>query len=63
MYSRNGEDEISNADLAGEALFPHIIPMNVKFEVNFGIDKEAADKENWKEHIDTAFVKVDKVEE
>ena len=67
-YSRNGEDlgdafQISKEDLAGEALFPHIMTRNVKFEVNFGIDKEAADKENWKEPIDTAYVKVGKVAE
>ena len=67
-YSRNGEDlgdafQISKEDLAGQALFPHIMTRNVKFEVNFGIDKEAADKENWKEPIDAAYVKVGKVSE
>ena len=36
---------------------------NVKFEVNFGIDKAAADKENWMEPLSAEYVKVGKVEE
>merc|ERR1719189_1913480 len=31
---------------------------NVKFEVNFGIDKEAAAKENWKDALAEDYVKV-----
>ena len=67
-FTKNGEDQgdafqISKEDLGEAALFPHIMTRNVKFEVNFGIDKAAADKENWKDALATDYVKVGKVEE
>jgi len=67
-FTKNGEDQgdafqISKEDLGEAALFPHIMTRNVKFEVNFGIDKAAADKENWKDALATEYVKVGKVEE
>ena len=67
-FTKNGEDQgdafqISKEDLGEAALFPHIMTRNVKFEVNFGIDKAAADKENWKDALAAEYVKVGKVEE
>ena len=67
-FTKNGEDQgdafqISKEDLGQTALFPHIMTRNVKFEVNFGIDKAAADKENWMEPLSAEYVKVGKVEE
>ena len=67
-FTKNGEDQgdafqISKDDLGEAALFPHIMTRNVKFEVNFGIDKAAADKESWKEALAAEYVKVGKVEE
>ena len=66
-FTKNGEDQgdafqISQEDLGADALFPHIATRNVKFEVNFGIDKAAADKENWKDPLAEEYVKVGKVE-
>ena len=67
-FTKNGEDQgdafqITKEELGSSALFPHIMTRNVKFEVNFGIDKEAADKENWKEALAEEYVKVGKVAE
>jgi len=67
-FTKNGEDQgdafqISKEDLGETALFPHVMTRNVKFEVNFGIDKAAADKEGWKEALSAEYVKVGKVEE
>merc|ERR1719410_3209257 len=67
-FTKNGEDQgdafqISKEELGSGSLFPHIMTRNVKFEVNFGIDKEAADKENWKEPLAEEYVKVGKVAE
>ena len=62
-FTKNGEDQgdafqISKEELGDNALFPHIMTRNVKFEVNFGIDKEAAAKENWKDALAEDYVKV-----
>ena len=51
-WSKNGEDlgqafEIQRSELKGQALFPHIISRNVKFEVNFGHDSSGAPMDNW----------------
>jgi len=67
-FTKNGDDQgdafqIAKSDLNGAALFPHIMTRNVKFEVNFGIDKEAADKDNWQAPLGDDYVKVGKVEE
>jgi len=67
-FTKNGEDQgdafqISKADLDTKALFPHIMARNVKFEVNFGVDKEAAEKASWKDALDGDYVKVGAVEE
>merc|ERR1719411_871477 len=67
-FTKNGEDQgdafqITKEELGSGSLFPHIMTRNVKFEVNFGIDKEAADKENWKEPLAEEYVKVGKVAE
>merc|ERR1712115_188278 len=66
-FSKNGEDQgdafqIAKSELAGKSLFPHIMSRNVKFEVNFGVDKEEAAKENWKDALDADYVKVGAVE-
>merc|ERR1712083_571142 len=44
-------------EVNGEALFPHIMARNVKFDVNFGLDKEDKAVEDWKEKLDGAYVK------
>jgi len=67
-FSKNGEDQgdafqIAKSELEGKMLFPHIMAKNIKFEVNFGVDKEAAAKENWKDALDGDYVKVGSVEE
>jgi len=67
-FTKNGEDQgdafqISKADVDNKALFPHIMARNVKFEVNFGVDKESADKEKWKDALDGDYVKVGAVDE
>jgi len=67
-FSKNGEDQgdafqIAKADLDGKALFPHIMSRNVKFEMNFGTDKEGSTKESWKDALDGDYVKVGSVEE
>ena len=67
-FTKNGEDQgdafqISKEELGEDALFPHIATRNVKFEVNFGIDKATADKENWKEPLAEEYVKVGKMED
>jgi len=67
-FTKNGEDQgdafqISKEDLGETALFPHVMTRNVKFEINFGIDKAAADRESWMEALSTEYVKVGKVEE
>jgi len=66
-FSKNGEDQgdafqIAKSELAGKSLFPHIMSRNVKFEVNFGVDKDEAAKENWKDALDADYVKVGAVE-
>jgi len=66
-FSKNGEDQgdafqIAKTELEGKFLFPHIMARNVKFEVNFGVDKEDAAKENWKDALDADYVKVGSVE-
>lgn len=67
-FTKNGEDQgdafqISKEELGDDALFPHIATRNVKFEVNFGIDKAKADRENWKEPLAEEYVKVGKMED
>merc|ERR1719419_713610 len=67
-FTKNGDDQgdafqINKSELNGAALFPHIMTRNVKFEVNFGIDKEAADKDNWHAALGDDYVKVGKVGE
>jgi len=66
-FSKNGEDQgdafqIAKSELAGKSLFPHIMSRNVKFEVNFGVDKDEAAKENWKDALDGDYVKVGSVD-
>ena len=61
-FTKNGEDQgdafqIPKTELNGEALFPHIMARNVKFDVNFGLDKEDKAVEDWKEKLDGAYVK------
>merc|ERR1712107_754777 len=61
-FTKNGEDQgdafqIPKAELDGEALFPHIMARNVKFDVNFGMDKEDKAVEDWKEKLDGAYIK------
>ena len=67
-FTKNGEDQgdafqISKETLSDNALFPHVMTRNVKFEVNFGIDKAAAEKESWKEALSAEYVKVGNVVE
>merc|ERR1719474_1714123 len=66
-FSKNGEDQgdafqIAKSELAGKSLFPHIMSRNVKYEVNFGVDKDDAVKENWKDALDADYVKDGSVE-
>ncbi len=69
-FSKNGEDlgdayQIPKAEWNGQALFPHILTRNVKFQVNFGVVKdgeELKDADNWKDPISEGNVKVGKVE-
>ena len=69
-FSKNGEDQgdayqIPKAEWNGQALFPHILTRNVKFQVNFGVIKEGEelkDATNWKDPISEGNVKVGKVE-
>jgi len=61
-FTKNGEDQgdafqIPKAELNGQALFPHVMARNVKFEANFGMDKEDKEVEDWKEKLDGAYVK------
>ena len=61
-FTKNGEDQgdafqIPKTELNGEALFPHIMARNVKFDVNFGLDKEDKAVEDWKEKLDGAYAK------
>merc|ERR1719291_884869 len=65
-FTKNGEDQgdafqIPKAELNGEALFPHIMARNVKFDVNFGLDKEDKVVEDWKEKLDGAYLKAGSV--
>ena len=65
-FTKNGEDQgdafqIPKAELNGEALFPHIMARNVKFDVNFGLDKEDKVMEDWKEKLDGAYIKAGSV--
>jgi len=51
-YAKNGEDfgetfTFSKSTLEGKPLFPHVSSRNVKFEINFGADKEGKPRENW----------------
>ena len=67
-FTKNGDDQgdafqITRAELDGAALFPHIMTRNVKFEVNFGIDKESADRDNWHAPLSEEYVKVGKMTE
>jgi hypothetical protein len=60
-FTKNGEDQgdafqIPKSEL-GEGLFPHVMARNVKFEVNFGQDKEDKATEDWKEKLEGAHVK------
>jgi len=63
-FTKNGEDQgdafqIPKADLGGKALFPHVLAKNVKFEVNFGVSKDAAEPvEAWKEALEGGYVLV-----
>merc|ERR1719167_193360 len=65
-FTKNGEDQgdafqIPKAELNGEALFPHIMARNVKFDVNFGLDKEDKVMEDLKEKLDGAYIKAGSV--
>ena len=65
-FTKNGEDQgdafqIPKADLNGLPLFPHIMARNVKFDVNFGLDKEDKALEDWKEKLDGAYIKAGSV--
>merc|ERR1740123_2040856 len=65
-FTKNGEDQgdafqIPKADLNGLPLFPHIMARNVKFDVNFGLDKEDKAMEDWKEKLDGAYIKAGSV--
>jgi heterogeneous nuclear ribonucleoprotein U-like protein 1 len=65
-FTKNGEDQgdafqIPKAELNGEALFPHIMARNVKFDVNFGLDKEDKVVEDLKEKLDGAYIKAGSV--
>jgi heterogeneous nuclear ribonucleoprotein U-like protein 1 len=67
-FTKNGEDQgdafqIPKEKLEGRALFPHIMARNVKFEVNFGVNKAKEDKAEWKEKLEGEYVKVGKVAE
>eukprot|EP00092_Neocalanus_flemingeri_P046546 GFUD01052381.1.p1 GENE.GFUD01052381.1~~GFUD01052381.1.p1 ORF type:complete len:477 (+),score=169.69 GFUD01052381.1:85-1515(+) len=71
-FTKNGEDQgdafqISKTDLDTKDLFPHIMAKNVKFEVNFGVTKEAEEdkkeKPSWKDALDGDYMKVGAVEE
>jgi len=62
-FTKNGEDQgdafqIPKADLAGAALFPHILAKNVKFEVNFGMSNTLEAVEAWKEVLEGGYVQV-----
>lgn len=51
-YAKNGEDfgetfSFAKSSLEGKPLFPHVSSRNVKFEINFGADKEGKARENW----------------
>ena len=51
-FAKNGESlgqafSVPKADLNGKALFPHISSRNVKFEVNFGKNKDDSAKDNF----------------
>lgn len=66
-FTKNGEDQgdafqIPKEKLSGRGLFPHIMSRNIKFEVNFGVNKANEDREQWKEKLEGDFVKVGKVE-
>merc|ERR1719507_1161394 len=65
-FTKNGEDQgdafqIPKAELNGQALFPHVMARNVKFDVNFGLDKEDKAMEDWKEKLDGAYIKAGSV--
>ena len=60
--TKNGEDQgdafqIIKTELGDAALFPHIMARNVKFEVNFGLNKEAKAVKNLKEKLEGAYIK------
>merc|ERR1719186_1858799 len=62
-FTKNGEDQgdafqIPKADLSGQALFPHILAKNVKFEVNFGMSNSMEAVEAWKEALEGGYVQV-----
>merc|ERR1719402_473037 len=68
MFTKNGEDQgdafqIPKSDLGEGGLFPHIMSRNVKFEVNFGLDKEGTKVEDWKEKLEGAYVKAGEIEQ
>ena len=67
-FTKNGEDQgdafqIPKEKLSGRALFPHIMSRNVKFEVNFGVNKAGEDKAEWKEKLEGDYIKAGNVAE
>ena len=51
-YAKNGESlgeafSVEKSTLEGKPLFPHVSSRNVKYEINFGADKEGNARENW----------------
>lgn len=67
-FTKNGEDQgdayqIPRSELVeGQSFFPHILTRNVKFQVNFGVDKKGEDVENWKEKLEGEYIKAGKAE-
>lgn len=63
-FSKNGEDQgdayqIPVAEWNKKPLFPHILTRNVKFQVNFGVEKEVAEtKEEKAKEADTKEAKI-----
>ena len=68
-FSKNGEDQgdafqIPRSEFpVDQALFPHILTRNVKFEVNFGVNKAGEDAADWKDKLEGEYSKVGKVED
>ena len=60
-FAKNGENlgeafRFPKSELAGKPFFPHVSSRNVKFDANFGKNKDGSDKEPWHAQAGFTFV-------